>query len=484
MRKISFLLVVVLLLGVFAGCGQQAQTGDTKKISLYLPLTPMEDDEKVFAKANEIVKEELGVEIDFYCVDIGSYQEKMRMNMSAGKEFDICWTGYINTSYDAAKKGGIIELDDLIDEHAPELKKAIPEFVFEDAKFNGKLYCVPNYQIMALPAAVFIRKDLYEKYNVAEMDIKNTRELEPFLKKVLDNEKDVFPFRTAWHIDSFRGPLDNDPYDAYVASAYVSTKTISDTKRTVAPIYESDDFNQNVKTMREWYNKGYIRKDIASVMDDTTDYKTGKYAVTVQGYKPGIEADILAETGYDYVPIVLENAKRGVGTATQTAFSIGANSKDPVTAIKVIELLNTNKELYNTLVFGIEGEHYTKLDDGRIHITENAKYSRSSDFWILGNTMNALIEDTKPVDYLEQCDKINKESEINVLSKFKFDNTPVKTEIANCSSVYEEYKLIRYGAVDLEDYMPKFKKDLDNAGVDKIVAEYEKQLNEFLKNNK
>ncbi len=483
MKKISLLLVIIMAISMFAGCGARNVSDDTKKVSLYLPLTQLEDDEKVFAKANEIVKEKLGVEIDFYCVDIGSYQEKMRMNMSAGKDFDICWTGYINTSYDAAKKGGIIELDALIDDHAPELKKAIPEFVFEDAKFNGKLYCVPNYQIMALPPALFIRKDLYEKYNVADMNIKNTREIEPFLDQVAKNEKDVFPFRTAWHIDSFRGPSDNIPTEGYVASAYVSTKKISDTEYAVAPIYESKEFNDNAQTMREWYEKGYIRKDIASVMDDTTDYKAGKYAVTVAGYKPGIEADMVTETGYEYVPIIMENAKRGVGTATQTALSIGANCKDPVTAIKVIELLNTNKELYNTLVFGLEGEHYTTLEDGRIHINENTKYTRSSDFWIIGNTMNALIEDTKPADYLEQCDKINKESEINPMSKFKFDNTPVKTEIANCASVYEEYKLIRYGAVDLSEYMPKFKKDLDSAGVDKIVAEYKKQVNEFLKNN-
>jgi len=483
MRKISLLLVMVMILGVFAGCGSKTSSDGTKKVSLYLPLTPSEDDDKVFAKANEIVKEKLNAEIEFYCVDIGSYQEKMRMNMSAGKDFDICWTGYINTSYDAAKKGGIIELDALIDEHTTELKKAIPEFVFEDAKFNGKLYCVPNYQIMALPPALFIRKDLYEKYDVADMNIKNTREIEPFLQMVYENEKDVFPFRTAWHIDSFKGSKDNDPDTSYDSTAYVSTRKISDTEYAVAPIYESKEFIDNAQTMREWYEKGYIRKDIASVMDDTTEYKAGKYAVTIMGYKPGVEADVFAQTGYDYVPIILENATRGAGTATQTALSIGANCKDPVTAIKVIELLNTNKELYNTLVFGIEGEHYTTLEDGRIHIADDTKYSRSAHFWIIGNTMNSLVEDKKDIDYLEQCDKINRESQINPMSRFKFDNTPVKTEIANCASVYEEYKLIRYGAVDLSEYMPKLKKDLDSAGVDKIVAEYKKQINEFLKNN-
>ena len=54
-------------------------------------------------------------------------------------------------------------------------------------------------------------------------------------------------------------------------------------------------------------------------------------------------------------------------SASNTAISI--NSAHPERAMKLIELMNTEKgkgHLYNLLVYGIEGEHYTKVNDNEI----------------------------------------------------------------------------------------------------------------------
>ena len=45
-----------------------------------------------------------------------------------------------------------------------------------------------------------------------------------------------------------------------------------------------------------------------------------------------------------------------------TMNAICATTVDPVASMKVLEMFNTNKEIYRLLSFGIEGVHYEYLD--------------------------------------------------------------------------------------------------------------------------
>ncbi len=78
-------------------------------------------------------------------------------------------------------------------------------------------------------------------------------------------------------------------------------------------------------------------------------------------HKPGIEADTKAALGFDVYTAIISKLYVNVGGGRDTMIGIGKNSKNPELAIKLIEQMNTNKELYNLISFGIEGKHYKKL---------------------------------------------------------------------------------------------------------------------------
>ena len=82
----------------------------------------------VTEKINEITREKIGAEVEFTYIDTGAYTERMKMNMASGMDFDLCFTGYVNPYIDAVNKEGLMDLTDLIDEHAPALKEALPEY--------------------------------------------------------------------------------------------------------------------------------------------------------------------------------------------------------------------------------------------------------------------------------------------------------------------------------------------------------------------
>ena len=69
------------------------------------------------------------------------------------------------------------------------------------------------------------------------------------------------------------------------------------------------------------------------------------------------------------------------------------------------------------------------------------------------------------------------------LANLPFDSTPVKNEVAACTNVVNEFSIsITSGLVDPETTIPEFVKKLEASGIDKIIAEKQSQLNEWLAN--
>ena len=60
---------------------------------------------------------------------------------------------------------------------------------------------------------------------------------------------------------------------------------------------------------------------------------------------------------------------------------------------------------------------------------------------------------------------------------FTWDATNVKTEIAACTNVLNQYRMsLECGMVDPNSILPEFQKALEDAGIDKIIKEKQAQL--------
>jgi len=103
-----------------------------------------------------------------------------------------------------------------------------------------------------------------------------------------------------------------------------------------------------------------------------------------------------------------------------------------------------------------------------------------------GNTMNTYTTQADPVGWNKYIDEeINKQATISRLAGFCLDQTPIAKEIAQYQAVKKEYEYLDKGTISnykelIKERNAKFKK----AGSDKIVAEVQKQINEWVKNNK
>jgi putative aldouronate transport system substrate-binding protein len=86
----------------------------------------------------------------------------------------------------------------------------------------------------------------------------------------------------------------------------------------------------------------------------------------------------------------------------------------------------------------------------------------------------------EPEDAWDQVRRQNEQAAASTLLGFVFDNKSVVNEIANCISVYDKYKYeLLTGASDPAVAVPAMVRDLNAAGLQKVIAEAQRQVTAF-----
>ncbi|MDG0792128.1 ABC transporter substrate-binding protein [Cohnella ginsengisoli] len=422
---------------------------------------------------NKITKEKINATVKLNPFDFGTYEQKMNTMTAAGEKMDIVWTSSWWFKFDQNQlKGAFLPLDDLLKTSGQKLYDSLDKKFWDDATLQGKIYAVPNFQFSAQRASVVIQKRFIDKYKLDTSTIKKMEDLEPFLKQIKEGEPGITPFGT------WKG--------FYTALLYgIDTKVpvyYDDPTNTVLPDV-TDEMRANYALAHSWYTKGYINQDAATLKSAADVYNKGTTAVWFDWTgKPGSEVEYKAADGGNDVVLVPLGEPVFTGAAS-TLNAISRTSENPERAMMFLELVNTDKELYNTLVYGIEGKHYTKTTGNFIKIDQNAGYFTNTD-WIFGNITNEYLPEGSPADKIEQTIKMNNEARVSKYNGFVFNGEAVKTEIANVNAVNGEYAAsLGSGTLDPAKYLPIYEEKLKKAGAEKIRAEKQKQLNEWLAAN-
>lgn len=474
-KRIITMLLIVTLAASITGCAgkKPGDRGADEKATLtwLVPGDSQPDLSSVMTEVNKITENEIGAKLEMQFIDTGSFSEKMKLNMASGTQFDLCFTGFVNNYKQAVNNGGLMDITDMIDE-VDGLKAAIPEYFWDMAKINGKIYAVPNVQIVATANSVIVFDDIAKKYNFDWSSVNKIDDIEPYLEMVKKGEPDVYPYRPnygtiQWYTDKYESPASMLAFPKGGKSA-----------DELCYLYETEEFKHGAQQLWNWYQKGYIRSDALSIGDDTADYKNGKYAVANEVWKPGAEAETKLITSRDNTFVKIEKPYMSKAKGTATMIAVGQNSKNPQKALEFIKLVNTNKELYNLICFGIEGKHYN-MENGKVKIIENSGYNQQGNCWKFGNTFNAFITDEQPDTVWEETEKVNNESEKSTLLGFVFDNENVKSQISNIATVVSEYEVMNRGVKDPASYMDEFIAKLKEAGIEKVYDEMKKQLDEY-----
>ncbi|MDR1565864.1 MAG: ABC transporter substrate-binding protein [Treponema sp.] len=466
-------------LPLFAGGGGQSGASAAKPYEIVWYVGgpgPQTDTPAVLAEVNKYLAG-AGVNATLKIVetDFGSYNQKMQMVIASQEPYDLCYTAsWINNYTDNVAKNAFLPLDDLLPQYAAQLWKDIPVGGWDACRIKGKIYGVPNQQIWAYTKGVDIVRSWLDKYGYTKDSIKTVADLEGFMAKVKKDNPNMYPFVAS------RGGVNNnllDPVDIIVANVGYY---LTDNSLKIQNIMETPEMVVQMKRNRDWYLKGYVRPDVATLTDNArNDLLSG---LSIAGWtgnvKPSDESEMYAQYGFEFSMIPLSRSWLTTSGITATITAVSQQSKNPEAVVQLLNLVNTDKAFYTLITRGIEGKHYRKTDANYVEIIPNSGYAPNAD-WMYGSVFNSYLLPGQDLTVWEDTIKMNNNATPSPLIGFVLDPTPIQTEIANVTAVWEECIGLADGSADFDTAYPAYLAANKAAGVDKIITEIQRQVDEW-----
>lgn len=520
-RKLgSIFLALSLLLTVFVagGCQKKANNSSTSTSGTSTSSTsgaptqltiafltfgnPPADLTAVENALSDITKKEINATVKLVPIGIANYSQQINLMLTSNEPLDIFVTGNLGNvlQYNIqAPEGKLLPIDSLVDQYGQGIKSSLGSFL-DAAKVNGKLYGVPTLRDMGQNNDMFFNKNLVDKYHIDLSKIKvatNTDELyetiseiEAALKQFHQADPSVAPYgygNGLTFIEEF-GTVFGDPLGD--TSRY--GVLLDSQKLDVSDYYTSDEYKKLVGISREWYTSGLIDKDTVTSTQNIENFvKTGQVFSYSMAAKPGVlqqEESNAGGTPLVAVPFFTPHAN----TQTVTDFMLGIPSyaKHPDVAMKMLNLMYTNKDVINMLSWGIEGKNYVKVSGSDNMITFPSGVTATNEGWVInngfefGNTLISYIWQGNPTTLNDDMKKFNDSAIKSKALGFTFDGTKYQTQTTALANVTKQYKQqLENGIVDPATTLPAYQKALNAAGLQTIIQAKAEQLKDWASKN-
>ena len=445
------------------------------KIIWYHAHKPQKDMQLVLKKVNEYLMEKINATLEMRLIPEVDYDSRLKSAISSGEKFDICFTSvWMNSYTHNALRGSFIELEPLLEKYGKGTLNALPKILLNGARVKDKLYTLPASKDLAHQWGISLNKKYVDKYGFDVSSIKKIEDLEPMLKIIKEKEKGAVPYLICpYSCHAFSMPMERIE-EQVPSGLYLDNRT----GYKIVNAMEITEFKNYLSLMHKWYKAGYILKDAASLKNVSNFEVAGNWFAGSVSYNPLVQSELKEKLGYDVTVVPIDSP---FITKKDTIFymhAVSSTSQDPERAVMFLELLNTDKYLFNLIAYGIEGIHYQKTGDDAITLLDNSYHIEPYTF---GNTKLSYTLSSYSKTISKDIEKFNASPIISPLLEFNFNPEPVKNEIEKITEVTEEFEgPLFVGAVDPEIYLLKIIQKYKQAGLDKVMGEQQNQLDTWL----
>jgi len=510
-RLFALIMAMLTAISVLAGCASTKDTKTTEStqtqtqvvlepkeklpVRFVMPSDPLSDQEMVEKAINKKMLQD-GVNLEFKAVYIpwDVWEQKTNLMMNTGEPFELLQV--MDSWISAASivgRGGIVPIGAAyLDKYGPNIKKVVPEWAFEAGKVNGKIYTIPAFGIEPAVRNGFItyRKDLLEKNNIAIP--KSPEELSTAIETIIKSDKD----KKYMYVpeDSVTQQMLHRWYDSYPFVVYDQLLFIKN-DGTVKSWVETEEFKKDAAFNRKLYVDGIISPDILNMKDDVKQnaYKNSLYPFDSSGdeslgwwpQQKLLNPDVVFD---DFLVAPEKPLLRSEAYSNSNAIS--ATSANPEAGVMFFNWVYANQENYDLLHSGIKDVHWKDLGNRKIEAINPDKPTYNYPNWMSENvSLMRFSKDIHPTLELINTLKfpgIKYDDTTNFIALgFRFDTIPVATEYANClSEVTTTFRPLANGVIDYDKNYTKSLAKMKAAGIDKVVAEYDKQLKAFIATKK
>ena len=405
-RNIFSLILIATVFSILVACQDKDTSKDSAKGSSGDGTEPIEftvfdsdsnaDWEDMESPVGKKITKDTGVTLkpEF---DIDGGQQKIPLMAASGEYPDLILPkGEASTLVDA---GALIDLTDLIEEHAPNLQKMLGDDInrMKWSEDDPSIYIITNAGVDSTPLypgyGALLQHDVVKELGYPKMEtledfenaIREYKEMYPEIegKKTigLTLQTDGWQMQAATLNSGFMmtGGSDDGEY-------YIDPETMEATLHYRRPAE---------KELFRWYNhmnaEGLLDSESFVQKDDQFNEKlsTGRALATIApDYMVGDAQNALRDAGlhermYGMYPVTLSEEYKNPSYQSpglQVGWGIGitVDNEDPVRAIKFLDYL-VSEETQVMSNWGIEGEHHEIDDEGNRYLTDEQWEYRNND---------------------------------------------------------------------------------------------------------
>lgn len=499
-KLVSFITTISMVTSLAVGCKNNSEIvekqninnleADSKvELNLYLMGDPARDNNAILQELNKLTLRDFNATVKITYSTWTDFDTKYNLMLSAGDKMDLVYASNWLNYFTYAKKGAFMDLTDLIPKAAPKLYEQITKDRWNGVKVDNKIYGVPNQNPEFVQGAFLYREDLRKKYNLPEINSLDT--IEKYLDGIKKYETTIMPTN-----DPGSKAYDNlfiftTPYEIVDAGDTATSNLVIDPKEPtkVMKTIETPEYRAFMDRMKSWANRGFWSKSALSSTEDGSQAVTnGKAAATFDTTLPKAKGvvETLQKQKPDWEIGVFEynrlNNKVHSASAAQNLTAIPIVSENPELALALLEKLQTEKEYYFLMQYGIKGVSYNLTEDGKLDYSKIDKTKHGPPAcWAWSNTNLALTQVGRWSEWEPRVADNIRLATPNILDGFVLNTDPIQNEIAAVNQVKNQYgKPLQAGLVkDVEQSYQTLLRQSKTAGLDKYRDEVQKQLEEF-----
>ena len=458
----------------------------------------------VTSAANAILAKDIGAKIAFHQLGFTDGATKVNLMMNSGEACDLVIFGGFTPIQPAIDAGGIIPLEDLLATNAPTEWGNFTQQAWNSTRQkDGHIYGALSYAIGGVKgaAAFWVREDLVKKYNFDWQNAKTPQAWEPLFDAVVKNEKGVTPLISSdpfWGRSWWPNQYGYDPINTNIGAkgdfgGSIGVK-MDDPARKVVSVADTPEYKAAVTLNRSWYQKGYYLKTPpadAEMINIRGNLGFAAFYVPFGGFA---STSAMAANEWKGIPILtgfVQNTLYQDLYSSSASYGICKTSKNPVLAAKYIEEVNKNADFLNLISYGIQGKNWAWQDQANKVVTYPSGVDAKTSGWPFKNgfgTGDQRLQYLTSPDDIGLADKIAQAkatAKVSNVAGFQLDTKPIESDIANIASAATQYcDAVDKGLVDVEPGLKACQDGLKSAGMDKVLAEVQSQIDAWAKTQK
>ena len=444
--------------------------------------------DEVWDAIAEKYKDQLNCDFDVQFIAGDDYKQKLLVKAAAGEPWDLCfdsdWTGY----YLMVAQEAYMDLSDLLPEYAPDLYAAYEKTgaLAAATDANGRVTALPWTMTMNNRPFFQWRGDLAEKAGI-EVDASTIRTTEDVLE-LCRKLKAAYPDKYI---------LENSDLNAFLVKydlcdiGHALCIDLNDPGCKVIPVEETAAYRERAELAKTMQDEGIIWGDVLVDKLDHNDLINQGILITKWGtheFSTQNRAWVEDSAYWAYNDLYVDH-KFANRTPLANALCIPETSENPERTLMFLNLLETDRELYDMVHYGILGKTYELNGEEAVFPegmnASNSNYMEWGGRWAAWKPQfmrpDASYDEGFWIREAEYAAS-NPNNVINPLDGFNLVTDDISIEIAERDQIYNDAdKLLGVGLVDdVNATLEKMNADMDAAGRAKVLEEVQRQVDAYL----